>query len=616
MSAYGRYAGTNSSSCGLLRRLRHLVVSTATNASARHASGVGDRRIGRLSLIVLIAVGFLLASGGAAWAYLVTTSSGTYGLAKAGHIAPPAAFTASSSFPNTATLSWTAPTNPSPTGYTLTQSPGTLAGTCASLSGSSVSCNATGLTQGTKYTWTLKAKDDTWSSTAAVATTTTVTPSITLVPTHGYKGTTDSISGSGFAASKSISATFNGAAVALSGTTSTNGSGSFSGATFTVPNLTPGPFTVKVTDAASNFATATYTVSATFGMTKVDFNTSKGKSVSDSKTKTVTLVKTAVYLIYVARTAGSTSTTTPSVTHPGFSTPSLVATNTLGDSASHQWAWVATATATKGKVTVTFTNTLGTGNKKNLLELVRLSGVTPSSPLATSGAVTSRNTPASTKLTANGDAVPGDDEGLLLYVANKSGATAPSWTSTSAFSTVDFEHNGSTGGWGFQAGNFKPSVATASTTFTTTSFAGSVALTFNPDPKTTPATTATGPVTSPPLSGIQFVPTSGGTAASPPCTQSGTASTCTISGLTTGTVTGSIELYTGSYPGSPFAEAEGTITVPATLVSGATGGSASSARITDGMTAATVTIVSTGPQTWTYHITIDGTMYTCTLNVS
>ena len=89
----------------------------------------------------------------------------------------------------------------------------------------------------------------------------TVTPSISLSPTSGNAGSTVTVSGSGFAASKQITATFAGSSVTLSGTTSTDSTGAFSGATFTVPTSTAGGSqTVVIRDANSNSANDIYTV--------------------------------------------------------------------------------------------------------------------------------------------------------------------------------------------------------------------------------------------------------------------------------------------------------------------------------------------------------------------
>jgi hypothetical protein len=98
------------------------------------------------------------------------------------------------------------------------------------------------------------------SSNSAIATF-TVTPSISLNPTIGNAGSTVTVSGSGFAGNSALTATFAGSTVTISGTTNTNSSGSFTGATFTVPASTPpNNQTVLITDASSNSGSATFWV--------------------------------------------------------------------------------------------------------------------------------------------------------------------------------------------------------------------------------------------------------------------------------------------------------------------------------------------------------------------
>src|SRR5579862_1761155 len=130
------------------------------------------KRCTRFGSMLLLAAGFLLGSATIAWAYFTGSTSGTYGLALASKIAAPTPFSVSTVTSRTAKLTWTAPANPSATGYTLSQSPGTLAGCSATPSNTTTSCTATGLTPGTQYTWTLHALDHTWTSTALTATAT------------------------------------------------------------------------------------------------------------------------------------------------------------------------------------------------------------------------------------------------------------------------------------------------------------------------------------------------------------------------------------------------------------------------------------------------------------
>jgi hypothetical protein len=87
------------------------------------------------------------------------------------------------------------------------------------------------------------------------------TPFISLSQTSGNFGSTVTVSGSGFAASSAITATFGGSPVTLSGLTTTDGSGNIqSDVTFTVPASTDGSQKVVVTDGSSNSGSATFTV--------------------------------------------------------------------------------------------------------------------------------------------------------------------------------------------------------------------------------------------------------------------------------------------------------------------------------------------------------------------
>src|ERR1700722_7439173 len=85
-------------------------------------------------------------------------------------ISAPGGFAATAASATTVNLSWTAP--PALTGYTLSQSPGTLAGCSATPSGTS--CTATGLTSNSAHTWTLKAAYNNWLSSSVQASSTTM----------------------------------------------------------------------------------------------------------------------------------------------------------------------------------------------------------------------------------------------------------------------------------------------------------------------------------------------------------------------------------------------------------------------------------------------------------
>jgi hypothetical protein len=111
--------------------------------------------------------------GGTAGRLSASRASGGNSFAAA-TIAAPSGFTATATSSTTATLTWTAPARL--TGYTLAQSPGTLAGCPAAPSAATTSCTATGLSAGTAYTWTLTAVDGNWKSSSVTASATTFTP--------------------------------------------------------------------------------------------------------------------------------------------------------------------------------------------------------------------------------------------------------------------------------------------------------------------------------------------------------------------------------------------------------------------------------------------------------
>jgi hypothetical protein len=86
----------------------------------------------------------------------------------------------------------------------------------------------------------------------------TVSQKITVTPASGGVGDTVSISGTGFAASSTITFYFDTASV--SGTTPTNNKGSFTFNTFTIPSSSRGSHTIKARDDSGNYATAAFTV--------------------------------------------------------------------------------------------------------------------------------------------------------------------------------------------------------------------------------------------------------------------------------------------------------------------------------------------------------------------
>jgi hypothetical protein len=85
---------------------------------------------------------------------------------------------------------------------------------------------------------------------------------ITLSPTSGPCGTVVSVTGTGYTENlAALTLTFGGIPITNTWTTTSTGA-IITGSTFTVPSTTPGTYTVIVSDAAGNSASATFTITA------------------------------------------------------------------------------------------------------------------------------------------------------------------------------------------------------------------------------------------------------------------------------------------------------------------------------------------------------------------
>lgn len=124
-----------------------------------------------VSACILLALAALVGVPGAAFGFFSSHPAARAASMTAATIAAPTNFTATAVASTTVNLSWTAPSNL--TGYTLSQSPGTLAGCSATPSSSATSCTATGLSPKTTYTWTLTAVYQNWASSQVTAHATT-----------------------------------------------------------------------------------------------------------------------------------------------------------------------------------------------------------------------------------------------------------------------------------------------------------------------------------------------------------------------------------------------------------------------------------------------------------
>jgi len=84
----------------------------------------------------------------------------------------------------------------------------------------------------------------------------TVISHLSLTPTKGKEGRSVNATGTGFAASSTVTITFNSVEI---GTVKSNSTGGFV-TTFTVPDDTAGAYSVVATDASGNTDTATFTI--------------------------------------------------------------------------------------------------------------------------------------------------------------------------------------------------------------------------------------------------------------------------------------------------------------------------------------------------------------------
>jgi hypothetical protein len=255
----------------------------------------------RAKFLVAFVVSMLVVGTGTAYAFWTASNTGN-AVASAGTLAAPANFTATATGTTTANLSWTAPANV--TSYTLSQSPGSIAGCSATPTSATTACTATGLSPGTSYTWTLTAVFHNWTSASVQAGDTTdaadVTAPVFTITTSGsnpyYSGSGNTVyfrnSGSGsFTVTASdpesgiSSSTFPNAPSGWSRTTGTNSATYTHGSGNSTVNLTG----FSATNGAS--LTANFTVALT-----VDSNGPTGGALSVNGTN--------------ANSGGTTSSTT------------------------------------------------------------------------------------------------------------------------------------------------------------------------------------------------------------------------------------------------------------------------------------------------------------------
>jgi redox-regulated HSP33 family molecular chaperone len=226
----------------------------------------------------------LLLGVAAAIAFYTAAGSGSAS-ASVGELSAPTISSATGGV-GTVALSWSTvspPTGSDTVTYYVSRDGGTAGGSCppAASPTSVTSCTDSGLAAGTTYHYTVTAVWHSWTATSAQATATTTARTITLTASSGHVGDTVSISGQAFPASASVSATYDGSAVTVSPATSTDGAGSFSGATFVVPASPAGANTVVVT-AGGQTASATFTVTPKITLSPTSGTPGSSNSISGS----------------------------------------------------------------------------------------------------------------------------------------------------------------------------------------------------------------------------------------------------------------------------------------------------------------------------------------------
>ena len=321
----------------------------------------------RNSLVALIVAVVVLGTAGTALAFWTASATGNAS-ALAGGLSAPTNFQATLPTTTTMHLSWTAPANV--TSYTLSQSPGSIAGCSATPTSGTTSCDVTGLSPNAPYTWTLTAKDNNWLSTpaGAGATTTGTAPAITSFNnatfTVGSAGsfqaaasgvpapTFSNVAFSGCAPSTLPSAVTFSSAGLLSGTPASGTAGSYTVCIDATNGVAPDAqqkftLTVNAGDGLGAMTTPTSSVAAS----------STGNTITFTYTAASTMTNGAVSLqVPAGWTAPQTTTTSAS----GYTT------STLGTAAvTGTGPWTITVTGvnlTSGQTgTIVYGSTTGGG---------------------------------------------------------------------------------------------------------------------------------------------------------------------------------------------------------------------------------------------------------------
>jgi hypothetical protein len=424
-------------------------LGTRDRATIRSFGNLPFRK--RIVAMMALVAAFVALAAGSAYAYFTATVAGGGNGGAVAASLPQGSTPGVSLLGGSVTVTWTQSTVGGQLlgaytggGYTVKRypasggtavTPGTSCGTMVSGSSSTLSCTENIVPPGSwKYTVTPVLNN--WVGAESAKSATVSIASITLNPTSGGAGSSDSISGSGFAPNSTITATFGGSSVTLGGITKTDGSGSFSGATYTVHGDAAGSYSVVVSDGSSHTATATYQV--TFGPASQIALSGSTANLQNGTTRTLTAT---------VEDAGGNTVTTGADSTASINFAQTTGTGSVtGTGSATASAGVATKTVTAGNpgsVTLMASATLGSGAKTS--NTVSFTVVGPLSKFALSAATTTPTEGAADNLTITAEDVNGNTvttytgpQSLLFGPAtiNSPDGTAPTVTNSSGIAVV------------------------------------------------------------------------------------------------------------------------------------------------------------------------------------
>lgn len=336
-----------------------------------NSSGRGRALAGAAAVMALVAL-----AAGLAFAYFVTTDSSNPAAASATSLSAPTGASATEVTATSVKISWTNPgTQVTGAQYEVIRNPGVSQVVVCTVSAPTSNCTDTGLSAGTAYSYSVTAVLDSWASSAANASFTTMAVSVTYPVNNTTYGAnwTPTITGTASAASgTTISAS--GVKVSIQQGSGTSSCWTGSGATFTAlcPNyvtasyssgswslglpagdLTSGDtyeVTAQATDSLS-VSTTSSTVSFTYTVPPPTAGAPAASATTSYSTAPMWFDKENVTLTDTPSANGGTSVA--SVTYYYCLTSNALCTN----SSTANWTSIGTSTASGSSWTLTWAST-------------------------------------------------------------------------------------------------------------------------------------------------------------------------------------------------------------------------------------------------------------------